>query len=72
MYAIRSYYEMKAALPSLPLTGGRVFNMEVADWFELRNMLQVAECVARGALARTESRGAQQREDFPGLDEDWA
>jgi len=64
--------EMKAALPSLPLTGGRVFNMEVADWFELRNMLQVAECVARGALARTESRGAQQREDFPGLDEDWA
>ena len=63
--------EMKAALPKLPISGGRVFNLEAADWFELRNMLLVAECVARGASARTESRGAHQREDYPGLDESW-
>jgi succinate dehydrogenase/fumarate reductase flavoprotein subunit len=43
--------------------------MEVADWFELRNMLLVAECVARSALARQESRGAHRREDFPETDE---
>jgi succinate dehydrogenase / fumarate reductase flavoprotein subunit len=41
------------------------------DWFDLRNMLLVAQCVATAALARTESRGAHQREDFPGLLEEW-
>jgi succinate dehydrogenase / fumarate reductase, flavoprotein subunit len=41
------------------------------DWLDLRNMLQVAETVARAALLRTESRGAHQREDFPGMDDAW-
>jgi succinate dehydrogenase / fumarate reductase, flavoprotein subunit len=41
------------------------------DWLDLRNMLQVAEIVAQAALLRTESRGAHQREDFPGLDDAW-
>jgi succinate dehydrogenase / fumarate reductase, flavoprotein subunit len=35
------------------------------DWFELRAMLTTAETVVRSALARPESRGAHQREDFP-------
>ena len=35
------------------------------DLHDLRNMRLVAECVTRAALARTESRGAHQREDFP-------
>jgi succinate dehydrogenase / fumarate reductase flavoprotein subunit len=42
------------------------------DWLDLRNMHLVAECVTRAALARTESRGAHQREDFPEVDEAWA
>ena len=52
--------------PRLTLAAGVVpFNVDVQDWFELRNMLLVAEAVAQAALAREESRGAHQREDFP-------
>jgi succinate dehydrogenase / fumarate reductase flavoprotein subunit/fumarate reductase (CoM/CoB) subunit A len=38
---------------------------------DLRNMRLVAEAVARSALAREESRGAHQREDFPQASEAW-
>lgn len=41
------------------------------DWFDLRQGLLVAESVILAAAARTESRGAHQREDFPDLDQDW-
>jgi succinate dehydrogenase flavoprotein subunit len=41
------------------------------DWMDLRNMRLVAESVARSALAREESRGAHQREDFPQTSEAW-
>jgi len=48
-----------------------VFDLQRLDWFDLRNMLMVARAVATAALARTESRGAHQREDFPHLDPQW-
>jgi succinate dehydrogenase / fumarate reductase flavoprotein subunit len=41
------------------------------DWLDLRNMLLVARSVATAAANRTESRGAQQREDYPSMDESW-
>ncbi len=47
------------------------FDLERLDWFDLRNMLMVARAVAEAALARTESRGAHQREDFPHLEPQW-
>jgi succinate dehydrogenase / fumarate reductase flavoprotein subunit len=63
---------MRAALPDLAVTPGRAFNPSLADWFELRASLAAAEAVTRAALARKESRGAHQREDFPGSDPAWA
>ena len=41
------------------------------DWLDLRNMALVARMVARAALRRSESRGAHQREDFPGMLPHW-
>ncbi|TAL79552.1 MAG: FAD-binding protein [Burkholderiaceae bacterium] len=41
------------------------------DALDLHNMLLVAEAVARSALSRRESRGAHQRDDYPGLDDAW-
>src|SRR5262249_42310923 len=64
--------EMRATLDDLAIAAGRVFNPTVADWFELRSSLLAAETVAVAALARRESRGAHQRDDFPDSDAAWA
>jgi succinate dehydrogenase / fumarate reductase flavoprotein subunit len=55
--------------PLISTSGG--FDPVLIDWIDLRNMLLVAQAVALPALARTESRGAHQREDHPGLDDGW-
>src|SRR5919206_2821266 len=54
-----------------PVTSGGGFDPVLTDWLDLRNMLLAARAVVLSALARTESRGAPQREDFPGLDANW-
>src|SRR5580704_3622298 len=55
--------------PLISTSGG--FDPVLIDWIDLRNMLLVAQAVALPALARTESRGAHQREDHLGLDVAW-
>jgi succinate dehydrogenase/fumarate reductase flavoprotein subunit len=54
-----------------PFGDSAPFDMQRIDWLDLRNMLLVARSVAQAALRRTESRGAHQREDFPGMLPDW-
>jgi succinate dehydrogenase / fumarate reductase flavoprotein subunit len=56
--------------PGSPGQGG--FDMRRLEWFDLRNMLLVARVVTQAALARTETRGAQQREDYPRTAPEWA
>ena len=46
------------------------FNTELTAALELEYMLDVAEALAHGALARTESRGSHQRTDFPERDDE--
>ena len=47
-----------------------VFNTDLTQALELRNMLDVAATVAVAAEAREESRGAHQRLDFSGRDDE--
>jgi succinate dehydrogenase / fumarate reductase flavoprotein subunit len=47
----------------------REFNMNLINVLELQSMLDVAEVVLAGAYARTESRGAHFRLDFPKRDD---
>jgi len=56
-------------LPNVTVTDETVYNLDLLDWCELRAMLTTAETVVRSALARNESRGAHQREDFPDSNE---
>ena len=56
---------MRRELPNLSIGSEEPFNLDIQDWLELRAMLSTAEMVVTAALARTESRGAHQREDFP-------
>jgi fumarate reductase flavoprotein subunit len=44
-------------------------NPELVTAYRTRRMLKIALCIAAGALARTESRGAHFREDFPRRDD---
>ncbi len=44
-------------------------NPELVSAYRVRKMLKVALCIAAGALARTESRGAHFREDYPKRDD---
>jgi len=70
--AVARLAEMRAGLSEAAITPGLAFNPTIADWFELRASLIAAAAVAHAALAREESRGAHQREDFPETDPGWA
>jgi succinate dehydrogenase / fumarate reductase, flavoprotein subunit len=63
--------DLARALGARPPGGSGPFDMLRIDWFDLRNMFAVARCVAMAALRRSESRGAHQREDFPGMLPEW-
>ncbi len=69
--ALSKIRELKERMEKVyPGDKGRVYNMDLVRVLETRNMLEVAEVVAAGALARTESRGAHYRLDYPKRDDD--
>ena len=61
---------LNAACAELPEARSQ-FDSEWLDLHDLRNMRLVAECITRAAMARTESRGAHQRDDFPQTEGPW-
>ena len=51
---------------------GRIFNMDLLEALEFEALLDCSDAIVAGALARTESRGAHTREDYPDRDdENW-
>jgi succinate dehydrogenase / fumarate reductase flavoprotein subunit len=49
---------------------GGVFNLDMMRTMELEGMMDLALAVATGAIARTESRGAHARTDYPKRDDE--
>lgn len=47
----------------------KVYNINLTDALETGHMLDLAEVIVAGAIARTESRGAHTRRDFPKRDD---
>ena len=67
--AITRIAELNERWSRVRVGGGRAYNPGWNLVFELRNLLVVSEAIARSAEARSESRGAHSRLDFPDLDE---
>jgi succinate dehydrogenase / fumarate reductase, flavoprotein subunit len=53
------------------VTGNRQYNGGWHTALDLPNLLMVSEAIARSAILRKESRGAQFREDYPAKDAEW-
>jgi succinate dehydrogenase / fumarate reductase flavoprotein subunit len=62
---------LKRRAGQLTVEGHRQYNPGWHLALDLRSMLLVSECIAKAALARTESRGGHTRDDFPATDPAW-
>jgi succinate dehydrogenase/fumarate reductase flavoprotein subunit len=69
--ALSRINKLDTALGARPFSVAKSFDLTRLDWLDLRNMVMVARVVAQAALLRTESRGAHQREDLPGMLPEW-
>ncbi len=69
--ALAELEKLKARAAEAGVEGSRLFNPGWHLSYDLKSMLVVSEAVARSALARTESRGAHSRIDYPNLDSAW-
>jgi succinate dehydrogenase / fumarate reductase flavoprotein subunit len=69
--AVDKVHELQKRLRRISLQDrGRKFNTELLEAIELGYLLDLAEVTAESALARTESRGAHSREDYPERDDE--
>jgi succinate dehydrogenase / fumarate reductase flavoprotein subunit len=68
--ALETVRELRERYTHIPLHDqGKIFNTEMINLWELGNLLEVAELTTVCALARTESRGAHARDDYPKRDD---
>jgi succinate dehydrogenase / fumarate reductase flavoprotein subunit len=69
--ALASLEDFKARAKRISVVGDKVFNPGWHLTLDLDSMLIVAECIARSALIREESRGGHTRDDFPAMSDEW-
>jgi len=69
--ALNELQMLKARAAAASVEGSRMFNPGWHLVGELKSMLIIAEAVTKSAMARTESRGAHSRIDYPDLDKSW-
>ena len=69
--ALSGIAALQGELGERPAGSASAFDLQRLDWFDLRNMIAVAQAVTQSALNREESRGAHQREDFPDARSHW-
>jgi succinate dehydrogenase / fumarate reductase flavoprotein subunit len=69
--ALAKLEEYKERAKHTSVEGNQKYNPGWHLAMDLRSLLTVSEAVARAALMRTESRGAQTRDDFPKTDPEW-
>ncbi|MDQ1405668.1 MAG: succinate dehydrogenase / fumarate reductase, flavoprotein subunit [Acidobacteriaceae bacterium] len=69
--ALNELQMFKARAAAATVEGSRMYNPGWHLVGELKSMLIIAEAVTKSAMARTESRGAHSRIDYPDLDKAW-
>jgi succinate dehydrogenase / fumarate reductase flavoprotein subunit len=71
--ALDKVQEIKQRLPQMKVEDqGHIYNTDLLSALEVDNLVDLAEIIVTGAMARKESRGAHSRRDFPKRDDvDW-
>ncbi|HEX4231005.1 MAG TPA: fumarate reductase/succinate dehydrogenase flavoprotein subunit [Bryobacteraceae bacterium] len=69
--ALEAIDQLRARADRAGVAGHRQYNNGWHTAMDLTNLLMVSEAITRAALLRTESRGAQFREDFPTKNPEW-
>ena len=68
--ALKKVNELQQCVPDIRVRDrGHIYNTDLLSALEVENLLDLAEVVVAGALARTESRGAHSRRDFTQRDD---
>jgi succinate dehydrogenase / fumarate reductase flavoprotein subunit len=69
-YALGKIREMKSRLAKAKIEDtSRAYNTDITSALELENMVELAEAMLAGGIARQESRGAHSRLDYPARDD---
>jgi succinate dehydrogenase / fumarate reductase flavoprotein subunit len=68
--ALKKIKELKQRIKRVKVKdNSRIYNTNLINVIETTNLIELAEPIVAGALARTESRGAHSRRDFPTRDD---